>query len=108
MFEEVNTKTLNHKFKITDDWEYSSEPATKKEIEDARKDLKKNHELMPIGRSCWECNGAHVGLIDMPAMNCFSCGRVYHFGIDVTDYTDSKYEKFTHLLKYTKTKGKKK
>ena len=112
MFEKPNIKTLNHKFKIAHDTEghiedYTSEPATKKEIDDAIKDLKKNkHEFMPIGRSCWECNGAHIHLIDMPAMNCFSCGRIYHNGIDITNYAGSKYEKHTHLKTKKQEKDK--
>ena len=85
MFQDPNPKTNNHKFTKKGD-NYTSRPATKKEIEKAREDSKKG-EWMGLGRSCWECNGAHLHLIDMPNMNCFSCGRFYHKGIDITDYT---------------------
>lgn len=103
MFEELNVKTLNHKFKIVrdgDGWsnEYTSKPATKKEIDEMRKDSKKG-EWMVIGCSCWECNGAHIHMIDRPNLNCFLCGRLYHKGYDITDYTGTKYKKHSHLTK---------
>lgn len=63
MFEEPDKKTLNHKFEKTGDYKWKSRPATKKELELARKDLKKGlksgkYEMMAIGRSCWVCNSA--------------------------------------------------
>jgi len=102
MFEEPDIKTLNHKFKKLKNGEWSSKQATKKQVENARKDLykglkNKKYEMMALGRSCWVCNAAHAHLIDMPAMNCFACGRVYHKGIDIIDYSGSKFEKHTHL-----------
>lgn len=96
MFEEPNKKTLNHKFTKTGDYEYISVPATEEEIKLARKDAKKG-EWMALGRSCWECNKAHLHLMDMKNMNCSYCGRMYHEGIDITDYIGSELEKFTHL-----------
>ena len=95
MFNESDIKTNNHKFwmvKDKDGWQdWKSKPATKKELENARKDFKKGLESrkyhrMVIGRSCWVCNSAHSRLIDMPALDCFSCGRIYHKGIDITEY----------------------
>lgn len=96
MFEEPNKNTLNHLFWATGDYEYDSRPATEKEIADAREDAKKG-DWMGLGRSCWECNKAHVRLIDMENMNCFSCGRMYHKGIDITDYIGSELEEYTHI-----------
>lgn len=101
MFEEPNKKTLNHKFKRVGDYKYSSKPATPEEIEKARKDSKKG-EWMVLGRSCWECNKAHCRLIDQPNINCFSCGKYFHKGVDVTDYAGTSLEKFTHLKKNAK------
>lgn len=98
MFEEPDKKTLNHKFwKVRDGWK--SRPATKKELTDARKDFKAGiksgkYKLMSLGRSCWVCNACHTHLIDMPAMNCFACGRIYHKGIDIIDYKGSEFEKY--------------
>ena len=82
---EDNVKTRNHKFTATGDYEYTSEPASKELIEEMREDSK-NGEWMALGRSCWECNAAHVRLINMPNMNCFVCGRYYHKGVDITNY----------------------
>ena len=82
---------------------WKSKPATKKELKEARADLtkglkSKKYEFMAIGRSCWVCNGAHDHLIDMPAMNCFACSRIYHKGIDVMDYNKNRRElKFQKL-----------
>lgn len=98
MNEEPNIKTLNHKFEITGDYEFISRPATQKEVDDARKDSRKG-EWMAIGRSCWECNGAHVRLIPEKNMNCFGCGKLFHEGVDITDYAGSIYEKHSHLIK---------
>lgn len=83
----MNKSTNNHKFKKTGGFTFTSEPATEKEIADMREDSKKG-EWMEIGRSCWECNSGHIHLIDQPNMNCFGCGRYYHKGIDITDYSE--------------------
>lgn len=99
LFEEPNIKTLNHKFKKTKDG-YTSRQATKEEIKKARINSKKG-EWMVIGRSCWECNIAHNYLIDKPNINCYVCGRYYHYGIDITDYKGSDFEKYTYLIKKT-------
>ena len=87
MSEEPNTKTNNHKFTRTGDYEYTSKPATKEELDAMRKDSESG-EWMALGRSCWECNSAHIHLIDRPNINCFSCGRYYHKGVDITIYDE--------------------
>lgn len=94
----MNTETLNHVFTITDDGELESRPATEKEIENARRDFFENdYKFDPIGRSCWECNPAHVYHIERPAYSCFSCGKRFHKGVDILDYSDSEMEKHTHI-----------
>ena len=103
MFEEPNKETLNHFFEKIGDYEYKSRPATKKEIEDMREDAKKG-EWMALGRSCWECNKAHIRLIDMENMNCSLCGKMYHKGYDIVDYIGSELEKHTHLNNQEKVK----
>ena len=98
MFTDPDINTRNHKFWIIDDYKWKSRTATEIELSEARKDLLNGlksgkYELMVIGRSCWVCNGAHVYLIDMDAMNCFSCGRIYHHGIDVMEYEEEDIQK---------------
>jgi hypothetical protein len=41
-------------------------------------------------RSCGDCNEAHSHLMtdDGPLFNCFSCGRWFYHGVDIT--TDNK------------------
>jgi hypothetical protein len=84
MFNEPNKATNNHFFYREAD-NYNSRLATEQELVSMREDSKKG-EWMTIGRSCWECNGAHLHLIDAPNMNCYSCGRFYHRGYDITVY----------------------
>ena len=81
------------RFVRTGDYEYKTEKVTKEELLSLREEAKK-HEWMGIGRSCWECNSAHVRHLDGGGnYNCFSCGRYYRDGVDITDYSDSKLEK---------------
>lgn len=93
---DIDKTTLNHKFEIAGDYEWKSRPATQQELDAARKDSEKG-EWMVLGRSCWVCNSAHVHLIKEPNINCFACGRYYHYGIDLMDYTGSELEEFTHI-----------
>lgn len=86
MFEEPNLETRNHVFTRDGDG-FTSRPATQEEIQSMREDSMKG-DWMAIGRSCWECNSAHLHLIENPNINCFSCGRYYHRGVDITDYGD--------------------
>ena len=80
------------KFIRTGDYEYRTEKVTEKELEEARKKANPKN-FVAIGRSCWECNSAHVHhLDDGGEYNCFACGRVYMDNIDITDYTGSKFE----------------
>lgn len=95
MFEEPNKKTLNMRFIRTGDYEYKTEKITKKELLKLRKESKKE-DWMGIGRSCWECNKAHIHHIGKGNYNCFSCGRYYRDGVDITDYSGSKLEKIAN------------
>lgn len=84
MLNKPNLETKNHIF-IRDEDGFTSRPATSKEIESAREESF-NGSWMLFGRSCWECNSSHVHLIDQPCINCFSCGKYFHCGVDITDY----------------------
>ena len=81
------------KFVRVGDYDYKAVKITQKELDSVRKDAKKKNSWMSLGRSCWECNKAHVYHIPSECYNCFSCMRMYHKGIDVTDYSDSELEK---------------
>lgn len=99
MFEEPKKETANMKFIRTGDYKYKTEKITEKELEEARENSKK-FEWMDLGRSCWECNSAHVHHLgeiggdgkNQENYNCFSCGRYYHNNIDITDYEGSEIE----------------
>lgn len=100
MFEEPKKETLNMRFIRTGDYEYKTEKITKAELLKLREDSKKE-EWMGLGRSCWECNSAHIrhlGKINSNGVgegnyNCFSCGRYYRDNVDITDYSGSELEK---------------
>ena len=92
MFEDPNPKTVNMRFVKTKDG-FRTEKITLKELKEARKRAKPEN-FMAIGRSCWECNSAHNYHLDGGGeYNCFACGRYYMDGIDITDYSGSKFEK---------------
>lgn len=91
MFEEPNKETLNMRFVQVGDYEYKTERVTQEELNKLREEARK-HEWMGLGRSCWECNKAHVHHIGKGNYNCFSCGRYYRDGVDITDYSGSEFE----------------
>ena len=85
----------NHVFKMKGDNNYTSKPATKKQLEMARKkaqDLLKKTNGQALGmRSCWVCNGAHAHFLRGDwgewVLKCLAdCGRYYYDKIDVTQY----------------------
>jgi len=92
----------NYKYWKTGDWEFKSRKATKKELENARKQakelLKKTKGQAVTWRSCWECNQAHTHFLDGRwgdwILNCFCCGRFFYNKIDITEY--EKEEKISH------------
>lgn len=90
------------RFVRTGDYEFKTEKITKKELEDLREQARKDkQEWMVLGRSCWECNSAHVHHLEGGGKyNCFACGRYYYNNVDITDYTDSELEKYaiTNLI----------
>ena len=80
-------ETANHKFTKAGDYKFSSRPATAEEISAAREAFSD-----PAMRSCWECNSAHAHFLndttdDFSFMCLMGCGRFFHNGIDVTDYS---------------------
>lgn len=84
MLEEHNEATRGHKFFLDGD-EVRSRPATTDEIKTARAAYSN-----PSMRSCWECNAAHTHFLrdgDDYSFLCFGCGKFFHGGIDVTDYS---------------------
>ena len=93
MFEEPNKSTLNMRFIRTGDDEYKTEKVTKEELEKLRAGSRKEG-WMGLGRSCWECNRAHVHHIGKGNYNCFSCGRYYRDAVDITDYSGSDLEEY--------------
>lgn len=95
MFEEPNKKTLNMKFIRNGDYSYKTEKITKDELERLREESKKE-DWMGLGRSCWECNSAHIHHIGEGNYNCFSCGRYYRDGVDITDYSGSELEELAN------------
>ncbi len=92
MFKEPNKETLNMRFVRIDDFEYKTEKITREELLKLREEARKEG-FDPLGRSCWECNKAHVHHISEGNYRCFSCSRYYRDGVDITDYSGSKLEK---------------
>jgi len=98
MSDEMDTTNLNHKFAIKGPYEFSSDPASLEEITKAREYFdSQKHDANIAFRSCWVCNGAHVHLIESPRLRCFSCGKVFVHGVDITDYSDGEYKELTHI-----------
>jgi len=94
MFEEPNKKTLNMRFIRIGDYEFKTEKISKRELLELRKKAKPEN-FMAIGRSCWECNSAHVHHLDSKGeYNCFVCGRYYMDGVDITNYSGTSLEKY--------------
>lgn len=92
MFEEPKKETLNMRFVRTGDYEYRTEKVTQEELNKLREESKEG-EWMGLGRSCWECNSAHVHHLESKGnYNCYSCGRYYRDNVDITDYSDSELE----------------
>jgi len=85
-YETPDEKVRNHKFWLEKD-EIKSRPASKKELKELRETCD-HSQWMTIGRSCFLCNYAHLHLIDMDYLNCFSCGRFFRKGVDITIYED--------------------
>jgi hypothetical protein len=86
--------TKNHKFSPKGDWDYTSKPATKEELEKARARADKlmRKAGQPGIRSCWQCNGAHAHFLQGDwgdwVLTCFECGKWYCDKIDITIYGD--------------------
>ena len=85
----------NHKFELKgkSGYEWKSKPATKEELDKARKKAKQimKKDIQKVAwRSCWQCNGAHARFLDGEwgdwVLNCFECGKFYYDKIDITDY----------------------
>ena len=76
---------------------FKSRPATQLEVDEARKAFEN-----PAMRSCWECNRAHTHFLrdgDDFSFVCFGCGRLYHGGVDITDYRDTAQSFHSHLIR---------
>ena len=83
--------TLNLVYVLSGD-EIASREATPKELADARQAAHERLRADPGSwalRSCWVCNPAHAHFLNDTAdgwiLRCFSCGRVYYQGIDITE-----------------------
>ena len=88
--EEIKEKDKNKRF-FLNKGKICSEKVSPKKLKELR-DTCDNSKWMAIGRSCFLCNGAHKHLIDMDYLNCFSCGRYFRNGVDITIYDEEELE----------------
>ena len=60
-------------------------------VEEAREKAKKHMLVNGIEmRSCWNCNPAHEHLKKHALIVCYSCGRYFYKGIDITVYDEKE------------------
>lgn len=55
--------------------------------------IARNGEEAVALRSCWECNGAHIRLIEGTnefVLNCFGCGKWFFQQTDITIYDEEE------------------